>query len=38
MFLSLLIKDKGEDMLTLYLYDELLLKLEKENRMLREMI
>lgn len=38
MILSLLIKDKGEDMLILYLYDELLLKLEKENRMLREMI
>lgn len=36
--LSLLIKDNGEDILTLYLYDEILLKIEKENRMLREMI
>jgi hypothetical protein len=28
----------SEKLITLYLYDELLTKLEKENRMLREMI
>lgn len=37
---SLFVKDvtNSEKLITLYLYDELLSKLEKENRMLREMI
>ena len=37
---SLFVKDvtNSEKIITLYLYDELLAKLEKENRMLREMI
>lgn len=37
---SLFTKDvtNSEKIITLYLYDELLTKLEKENRMLREMI
>lgn len=36
--LMIIIQDKQEDLLTLYLYNELLEKVEKENRMLREMI
>lgn len=37
-FLAMLIRDKSEEILTLHLYDEILLKIEKENKMLREMI
>lgn len=36
--LAMLIRDKGEEILTLYLYDDILLKIEKENRALRELI
>lgn len=36
--LMIVIEDKKEDLITLYLYNELLEKLEKENKMLREMI
>ena len=36
--LMLIIEDKGEALITLALYDEILEKLEKENRSLREMI
>ena len=36
--LSLMIQYKGEDLVTLALYDETILKLEKEVRALKEMI
>ena len=36
--LSLMIQDKQEYLITLALYDEVILKLEKENKMLKEMI
>lgn len=36
--LMLMIQSKQEDMVTLALYDEVIFKLEKENKMLKEMI
>lgn len=36
--LILFIADKKDELITLYLYDEVLKKVEKENKMLREMI
>ena len=36
--LMLMIQAKQEDMVTLALYDETIMKLQKENRMLKEMI
>lgn len=36
--LMLIIQDKGESLITLALYDEVIMKLEKENKSLREMI
>ena len=36
--LILMIQNKPEDMVTLALYDEVIMKLEKENKMLKEMI
>lgn len=36
--LILMIQSKSEDMITLALYDEVIMKLEKENKMLKEMI
>lgn len=36
--LMLMIQAKSEDMVTLALYDEVIYKLEKENKMLKEMI
>jgi len=36
--LILIIEDKGESLITLALYDEVIMKLEKENKSLREMI
>ena len=36
--LMLMIEDKEENLITLALYDEVIMKLEKENRMLKEMI
>ena len=36
--LMLMIQSKSEDMITLALYDEVIFKLEKENKMLKEMI
>ena len=36
--LLIFIADKKDDLSTLYLYDKVLEKLEKENKMLREMI
>lgn len=37
-FLTLMLSYKDSDLITIALYDELLQKLEKENKMLREMI
>lgn len=36
--LMLMLKTRQEDMITLALYDDVIMKLEKENRMLKEMI
>lgn len=36
--LMLIIQSKGEELITISLYDEILAKLEKENKSLREMI
>lgn len=36
--LIIFIQDKKDELAILYLYDEILKKLEKENKMLREMI
>lgn len=36
--LMLFIADRKDDLITIYLYNEILEKLEKENKMLREMI
>ena len=36
--LMLIIQSKGEELITISLYDEILAKLEKDNKMLREMI
>lgn len=36
--LALMIQEKQEDLITLGLYDEMLARLEKENKLLREMI
>lgn len=36
--LVLMIQEKQEDLITLGLYDEMLARLEKENKLLREMI
>lgn len=36
--LMLMIQSKGEELITISLYDEILAKLEKDNKMLREMI
>lgn len=36
--LTLILQAKQEDMITLALYDEVIFKLEKENKMLKEMI
>jgi hypothetical protein len=36
--LMLMIQSKSEDMITLALYDEVIMKLERENKMLKEMI
>lgn len=36
--LMLVISDKQDELITLYLYDEALSKLQKENKMLKELI
>lgn len=36
--LMLIIQSKGEELITISLYDEILAKLEKDNKMLREML
>lgn len=36
--LELMVKDGGEKIITLYLYNEILERLNKENTMLREMV
>lgn len=36
--LMLIIQSKGEELITISLYDEILAKLEKENKSLREMV
>ena len=36
--LKLFVEDNRENLITIFLYNELLQKLEKENKMLREMI
>lgn len=36
--LMLVLEDREEDLITLALYDEIIMKLEKENKMLKEML
>ena len=36
--LMLIIQDKKEELITLALYDDVIMKLEKENKMLKEML